>query len=34
MPEWLVSLIVIAIFLAIMMFAWRWPRRRRHGSPF
>jgi preprotein translocase subunit YajC len=33
MPEWLVSLIVIAVFVAIMMFAWRWPKRR-HGLPF
>jgi hypothetical protein len=33
MAEWLVSLIVIAIFCAILILAWRWPRRR-HGAPF
>jgi len=27
MADWLVPLIVIAIFFAIMIFAWRWPRR-------
>jgi hypothetical protein len=33
MAEWLVPVIVIAIFFAIMILAWRWPHRRL-GSPF
>jgi len=27
MAAWLVPLIVIPIFFAIIIFAWRWPRR-------